>query len=382
MLLCTTSHAPLVTSTAVPIVVHFSGLSKATVIYSKMKCILANKYGNVDEVLTMSTEWPKPTLDPKGGQMLVRVETCSLSPGDTIFLNGSCSFVMKPPSFPFIPGMDVCGVVEEIGEGSKFQVGDRIIASNGILPVGGLGEYMAVHTKNAILAPSNVDTVGAAALPNSPMSAMLFLRAMKVKSGERVLILGGSGGVGSSLVQLVRDAGASFVATTSTDEALMTSLGVDQVIDYRTTKWWEMPEVINNPFDVVVDCVGWRDEWKEAARTGALKPGRRGGRYIVVASTDEPKFRTLREGLRMFLPTLVRMVWTTVNRWTPRYKLVIGDPVEGDWPELKSLVEEKRLKPVIEPSSPFPFTIEGVKQAFRLQASKHAHGKVVIKLVE
>ncbi|CAM9952846.1 unnamed protein product [Sphacelaria rigidula] len=347
-----------------------------------MKCILANKYGKFDEVLTMSDEWPKPTLDPKGGQMLLRVEACSLSPGDTLFLTGDCSFVMKAPSFPFVPGMDVCGVVEEIEGSAKFKVGDRVIASNGILPVGGLAEYMAVSTKNAVLAPAGLDIVELAALPNSPISAILCVRAMKVKAGDRVLVLGGSGGVGTSLVQLARDAGASFVATTSTDAPLMTSLGVDQVIDYRTTKWWEMPDFIDAPFDVVVDCVGWRDEWVESARTGALKPGRKGGRYIVIASTDEPKFRTLWEGLRLFMPTLWRMLWTTLNRWKPSYKLVICDPVEGDWPELKTSVEEKRLKPVLDPASPFPFTIEGVKQAFALQASKHAHGKVVIKLAE
>lgn len=241
---------------------------------------------------------------------------------------------------------------------------------------------MAVYIKNSSLAPTNVDAVGAAALPTSPMTAMLLTRASKIHEGNRVLVLGGSGGVGTSLVQLVRNAGASFIATTSTDETLMKSLGVDKVIDYRTTNWWEMPDFTEHPFDVVLDCVGWRDEWKEAARAGALKPGRKGGRYITIASTDEPKFRTTWEGLRMFVPVLWRMLWTTVCPWKPRYQFMLADPVEDDWLELSKFVEEKRMKPVLDPSSPFPFTIEGVKRAYQLQASKHAHGRVVIKITE
>lgn len=345
-----------------------------------MKCILASKFGDTDEVLTMSAEWPRPTLNPKGGQMLLRVEACALSAGDRIFLSGSCSFVMQPPSFPFIPGMDVCGVVEEIADGAKFKVGDRVIASNGMLPIGGLAEYMAVDIKNAEFAPDNVDTIGAASLPNSPMTALLATRNVRIKTGDRVLVLGGSGGVGTSLVQLVRDAGASFVAATSTDEPLMRSLGVDTVIDYRTTKWWEVPEFQEQPFDVVVDCVGWRDEWKEASRHGGLKSGRKGGRYLAIATSDDPKFTTAWQGVKMFVPTLWRVMWTYFYPWKPWYKFTVCEPSQDDWPELTTLVKEGRLHPVIEPSSPHPFTIEGVKEAFKIQASKHAHGKVVIKM--
>lgn len=347
-----------------------------------MKCILASKFGDISEILSMSTEWPKPTLDPKGGQILVRVEACSLCRGDTIFLSGALSKVLQPPAFPCIPGMGVCGVVEEIAEGGKFKVGDRVIAANGMLPVGGLAEYMAVDTKSAALAPAAMDIVQSAALPNSPSSAVACTRAAGVKAGDRVLVLGGSSGVGCSLVQLLRDAGASFVAATSTAEPLMKSLSVDLVIDYRTTKWWEMPEIIEQPFDLVVDCVGWRDEWKAAARTGALKSSRKGGRYLAVATTNEPKFTTVFEGVRMFVPVIWRMCWTTLYPWTPKYKLVMCTPVEDDFLEAVKLVEENRLKVVIEPASPFPFTCDGAKQAFKLQASKHAHGAVVIKIAE
>lgn len=347
-----------------------------------MKCILLSKFGDNTDVLSMSSEWPKPTLNPKGGQMLVRVEACSLSPGDAIFVTGVCSKVMQPENFPCVPGMDVCGIVEEIAEGSKFKVGDRVICSNGMLPVGGLAEYMAADIKNAALAPKNVGIVGAAALPNSPMAAMLTARAAKIKPGDRVMVLGGSGGVGTSLVQLVKDAGASFVATTSTNESLMSSLGADMVINYRTQKWWEIEEFKSKPFDVVVDCVGWRDEWKASKRAGVLKPYRQGGRYIAVAFTDTPRMTTIWEGVKLFAPVLWRVLWTYLYPWVPRYVSIICEPVERDFEELAQVVADGRLKPVIAQSSPYPFTIEGVKEAFSLQMSKHAHGKVVVKIVE
>lgn len=347
-----------------------------------MKCVLMDKFGEASEVLTMSSEWPKPTLKPEGGQMLVRVEACSLSAGDSLFVSGVCSKFMQPEKFPCIPGMDICGIVEEIADGEKFKVGDRVLASNGLLPVGGLAECMAVDIKNAALVPSNVDSIGAAALPNSPMAAMLTVRKARIKAGDRVMLLGGSGGVGTSLVQLLKDAGASFVATTSTDEPLMRSLGADVVVNYRETNWWEMEDFKKEPFDVVIDCVGWRDEWQECRRTGALKASRNGGRYLPVAFTDRPRFTTIWEGLRMFLPVLWRTLWTYVYPWVPSYAMIMCEPEEKDWGELTKLVAEGRLKPVLTPSSPYPFTLEGVKQAFQLQDSRHAHGKVVVKIAE
>lgn len=341
-----------------------------------MKCCIASKFGEIDTVLSMTTDRPPPTLRPEGGQMIIRVDACSLTPLDCYMLKGS---VVQPPAFPYIPGMGVCGVVAKIAETAKFEVGDRVIASNGLPPVGGLAEYMVVSISNADLAPVNLDAVAAAALPNSAMAALVIFRRARVTAGERVMVLGGSGGVGTALVQLLKCSGVSFIASTSTDEPLMKSLGVDAVIDYRTTKWWEIPEFQKQPFDLVVDCVGGRDEWREADHHGVLKPGGTGGRYLVIA-LEEPKTQTLCDGVRAVLPALWRTMWTSITPWKPRYEFVAPTASTDDWPQLTRLVEEKIMKPVLDPASPFPFTIEGVRQAFQLQASKHAHGKVVVKI--
>lgn len=82
----------------------------------------------------------------------------------------------------------------------------------------------------------------------------------------------------------------------------------------------------------------------------------------------------------MMVPQVWRSGWTSVNRLRPRYKMVISEPTGKDLIELAALVEAGRLKAVLDPASPFPFTADGVKAAFKLQASKHAHGKVVVTM--
>ena len=89
------------------------------------------------------------------------------------------------------------------------------MATNGMLPVGGLAEYVAVHTKWAAKIPENIDAVQASALPNSPCAAMHVVKTARIRPGERVLVLGGSGGVGTSLLQLVKDAEVQHSRTTS-----------------------------------------------------------------------------------------------------------------------------------------------------------------------
>ncbi|CAN0256241.1 unnamed protein product [Pylaiella littoralis] len=345
-----------------------------------MKCVHASALGgDIDEVLSIS-EAPKPSSDlvKDGKTMIVKVEACSISRGDSIMLEGACDLMMNP-KLPFVPGMDICGVVEEIAEGcNTFKVGDRIIATNGMDPTGGLAEYAAIKTKFAGKAPASVDPAQAAVLPNSPVAAMHAARAAGLKEGDRVMVLGGSGGVGSSLLQLVKDAKASYLATTSTAEDLCKSLGADTVIDYRETNWYEDEHYKAEPFDVVFDCVGWRDEWKAAGRSGVLKSGWNGGRYICIATNDDPQIHSVWQVTKMFVPILWRSGYTLINRLRPRYKLMISDPIAQDLADLAELVTAGRLNPVLDPASPFPFTADGVKAAFKLQASKHAHGKVVV----
>ena len=144
--------------------------------------------------------------------------------------------IVKSPGFPYVPGLSVCGqVVEPV---PPFAAGDWVVATQGgvygAFGVGGLAEYALVDAAMAVRKPESIGCVEAAALANSAGHALQALRAAGVRPGDRVLILGGSGGVGTAAVQLAKTAefGASFVAATSSDTALLARLGVDRPIDY------------------------------------------------------------------------------------------------------------------------------------------------------
>jgi 2-methylene-furan-3-one reductase len=213
---------------------------------------------------------------------------------------------------------------------------------------------------------------------------MLAVRDAGVYSNrDRILVLGGSSAVGSGIVQLAKDAGASFIAATSTDEPLLTSLGADMVIDYRTQNWWEIPEFKTNPFDTIFDCAEGYNAWLHAKDDGVLKTGLKGGCFIGVIA-DNPTFElhSMWDIFRELSSALLgRPIWTFVCLpFVPKFKTLFGAPRGNSLVELFKLVEEGRIKAVIDPKSPFPFTEDGAKAAFKLQASRHAHGKIVVQI--
>ncbi len=185
--------------------------------------------GNYDSFLSMNDDVPKPATLKKH-QMLVRVFACSFSPGDVIMVQGSMILMHQP--FPFIPGMDICGEIVDSNNSKEFKNGDIIVASNGMLPVGGMAEFMVINESEAVILPPGVSREHGA----SSSSAITAHNAVMeyVKEGDRVLILGGSGGVGSAAIQIAKvHAKASFVATTSTQQDMCTDLGADRVINYK-----------------------------------------------------------------------------------------------------------------------------------------------------
>ena len=101
------------------------------------------------------------------------------------------------------------------------------------------------------------------------------------------MVLGGSGGVGPFLVQLCKLAGAKFVACTSTQQVMMEELGIDRVIDYTTTNWWELEEFQTDPFDLVFDCVGGPHGWTTIRKCKALKSSSENGRFVAL-TFDNP----------------------------------------------------------------------------------------------
>lgn len=232
---------------------------------------------------------PLPDPVPREREVLVRVTATAVNPIDTYVRGGLVA--MELP-LPFIVGCDLAGVVEAVGpEASRFQVGDRVWGSNqGLLSrQGTFAELSAVDPQWLYPTPEGVDdeTVVAAALVG--ITAHLGLvREAKLRPGETVVVSGGSGAVGSTVIQIARALGAQVLATTGSAEgiAYCQALGADRVINYQTEDvsqriaeyapkgvdlWWETSRAVD--FDLAIGALG------------------QGGRLILMAGRDaRPEF--------------------------------------------------------------------------------------------
>jgi NADPH:quinone reductase-like Zn-dependent oxidoreductase len=209
------------------------------------------------------------------------------------------------------------------------------------------------------------------------------LKAAGVYEGNRVLILGGSGGVGTCLVQLAKRAGASFVAATSTEAKLVTQLGADRVVDYTSENWWALDEFSERPIDVVIDCAEGSAGWAAAKRK--TPSGKRvlssTGRWLaVVLNGWHIKVTQPWHMASVMAPPLGRQLSNTLWPFGPRYKMFLGGVDKATLTEVVALVASGDLKIVVDKRGPFAFDEAGVRAAFALLESKHAHGKVLVQI--
>jgi alcohol dehydrogenase len=229
--------------------------------------------------------------------------------------------------------------------------------------------------------PAKLSFLEGAALANSAPRAMLAVESLSVKSADRVLVLGGSGGMGTCIVQLLKHKGVAFIAATSTDEKLLLSLGADQVINYQEQSWWEVPAFRAAPFDAIIDCAEGSIAWQRARCGGIVKSARQGGRFLaVVINQWDIKVTSWLEMIAWMGPFLWRLTWPRFVWGAPRYLVTMAEPTKDDLARLLTLAEDGHLKAVLDPACPLPFTEEGVRRAFSLHESRHAHGKVVVEV--
>eukprot|EP00286_Rhodomonas_abbreviata_P001895 CAMPEP_0181291304 /NCGR_PEP_ID=MMETSP1101-20121128/1893_1 /TAXON_ID=46948 /ORGANISM="Rhodomonas abbreviata, Strain Caron Lab Isolate" /LENGTH=346 /DNA_ID=CAMNT_0023395681 /DNA_START=292 /DNA_END=1328 /DNA_ORIENTATION=+ len=330
-----------------------------------MAAATVKQFGDIDSVISMSYTHPKPTLELKSGNILIKVKACSLSPGDCRMIGGHKDLFCTPEkcgtTWPYIPGLDVCGTVVEVdteGDGKtkpaeRFKVGDEIIGTWDMVGLGGMAEFALVKAKCAAVIPPGlgISAVEAAALANSASHALFVFERAQIKAGERVLLIGGSGGVGTALTQLCKDAGAAYVACVSTDATLMTSLGADRVVDYRQEAWADVAAAERERFDVVVDCAQGVSAWKQVQNQRILKVGSQGGRFVSVVYTEWHLDIHSYYALAAFLlPPLFRMISSWFTRWfTPEYRMYLGSADGPSIERVLGLVAQKRLKAVVDP---------------------------------
>lgn len=348
-----------------------------------MKAAQASAFGPAVKVLTVQPSVGAPP-PPTVGHVQIAVHACSLSPSDYRMLSGDTDLVKKPAAWPYIPGGDVSGVVTAVHENeTRLKIGDRVIGTWDTFGIGGMAELTNVDTRYVERMSDAMSFVDAAAFADSSVNALLAVEDASLKKGDTLLLLGGSGAVGTALIQLARRQGVSRIVTTTTDEQLARRLGADDVVNYRKHDWWTCKTITQYaPYDAVIDCAEGSTAWDKVQRYGLAKTGREGGRFLAVVVNEwHIAIHTVWQLLGFLLPVLHRAVASCVfARSRPKYKMLFPAPRGNSLERLLCIVEEGGLEVVIDPSSPLPFTTEGVREAFETMVERRGHGKVVVKI--
>ncbi|WP_326574580.1 NAD(P)-dependent alcohol dehydrogenase [Streptomyces sp. NBC_00481] len=313
-----------------------------------MRAVQYDRYGG-PEVLSVRTV-PRPPPGP--GQVLVRVHATSVNPIDVKIRSGAMRLITGR-RFPKRTGLDFAGEVVELGsEVTDLTVGEHVWGILGDFSgrEGAAGAYILAKAQAISAAPSGTDLVAAAALPSVGVTALRALRdTLRLRSGQRLLVVGASGGVGSTAIQLAHARGAHVTTIAGAANApFCRELGADVALDYATTP----PNALKKEFDAILDCHG--SSLRDYRR--ALRPG---GRIATTSSSAIP-FALL----SVVLPG-------------PRVRLLAALPRRADLRTLADHVDKADLRPVIERVYP----LDEIQDAHRATETGHARGKRVIRLV-
>ena len=309
-----------------------------------MKAIVMNTYGNEDVLNYIDVDRPEPKAD----EVLVKVHVAAVNPADWKIRNGFGEmFGLK---LPLILGGEIAGTIEEVGvEVKNFKQGDAvygITASGGLS--GGYAEYALAKAAAIAPKPESITFEEAAAIPVAALTAwQAMFDVAHLSSGQRILIAGASGGVGSMAVQLAKAKGAFVIGTASgRNEQFVRDLGADEFVDYTRQPF----EEVVKDMDVVFDTIG--------------------------GDTLEQAFKTLKKG-----GFLVSAVETPSEEKAKEFdikvaQLLFFQPSAQQLTEINRLIEAGKLKIHVETVLPLP----EVKKAHQLSQSRRTRGKIVLQI--
>jgi NADPH:quinone reductase-like Zn-dependent oxidoreductase len=321
-----------------------------------MKAIVQDRYGSA-EVLKLE-EIEKPAVGK--GQVILRVGAASVFIGDWHMMTGTPYAIrlvsgLRAPK-QHVLGQDLAGTVEAVGDAvTGFRAGDEVFGAG----VGAFAEYATARPDKLAPKPTNLSFEEAATVPTTGCTALQGLRSVgKVQAGQRVLVIGAAGGVGSFAVQIAKAFGAHVTGVCSTSKVdLVRSIGAEEVIDYT------QEDIADGTrrYDLIIDTAGNRDV-SDLRRiltpkgTLVLAGGEGGGRWLGMGRVVKAKAMSPFVGQRMT---------NFLGRTKTEYLLV-----------LKDLIEAGKVKPVI--GARFP--LSDVPEAINELGTGHGRGKVVITL--
>ena len=320
-----------------------------------MKAVVWTKYGPPDALQLKEVERPTP----KDNEVLIKIYAATVTAADCELRSLKIPILfrlplriyvgLRKPKRITILGQELAGEIEAVGkEVTKFKKGDQIFAPT-LLHLGAYAEYKCLPEAYPVLKPANMTYEEAATIPTGGINGLHFLRIANVQSGQRVLINGAGGSIGTYAVQIAKSFGAEVTCVDSAEKlAMLRSIGADHVIDYKQEDFTKSGET----YDVIIDVVG-KSSFSGSVR--ALKPN---GRYILGNAS---------------LLGMIR------GRWTPmtsekKVIIAVASYKTEYYTLLKELIEAGKLKSIIDRR----YSLEQTAEAHSYVEKGHKKGNVVI----
>ena len=330
-----------------------------------MKAFVVDRYGKSGLI---AVQMPDPTIGPR--DVLIRVCAASINPLDKMVRNGEFKLLLKYKT-PFVLGHDLAGVVSNVGaEVCDYKVGDEVYSRPRDLRIGAFAEYIAVDYADIALKPKSLTMEESAAIPLVALASWQALVELAcIKSGQKVLVHAGAGGLGSTAIQLAKHLGA-YVATTANgkDAEKLRSLGADEVVDYTTTNFAQ----VLSGYDVVLDSLGGDNLSKSLT---VLKPG---GLAISVVGPPDAAF-AIQVGqplLRLVMALLSFKVRARARKLGVRYAFFFMRADGARLNALAALYDAGKLRPVLDRTFPFDETLNAIAYV----EEGRAKGKIIVTM--
>lgn len=321
-----------------------------------MKALVLSKYGSPFQEVSV----PQP--EPGPGEVLVRMVGAGINHADERSRAGEFKLLFQP-ELPTAAGGELSGTIVAVGQGvTRFAVGDAVITYTGVVKLGAWAEFTVVEESALAHAPHSISLVEAASLPVVGLTAWSTLVTLgNVQPGQRVLVHGGSGGVGSITIQLAKHLGATVVTTASAANAdFVGQLGADEVIDYRTQDF--VQELANNPVDLVLDTQGGDTSMRSLE---VLRPG---GLVVGIAGTPDPAMADQAGApmpVKLALAALSSKLRRRARVLGVRYRFLFIEPDGQALEQLAQLVDAGTLTAVVDRVLPFEQTVDAVQQVLK-----------------
>src|SRR5271169_978854 len=322
-----------------------------------MKAAVYKRYGPPDVVQITDVEKPVP----KDNEVLIKVRAVSLNPLDWHFMRGTPYAVrviagLRKPKFPGL-GVDVAGQVDALGgRVSQFKLGDEVFGSC----KGAFAEYVCASESALVMKPGNVTFEQAASVPVAAYTALQGLRDKgHIQAGQKVLVNGAAGGVGTFAVQIAKSFGAEVTGVSSTRNLdMVRSIGADRVIDYTQEDFTKSAQ----RYDLFFDCVG---NHSLLASRSVLNPK---GIYVGAGGTTDNWM------IRPLLGAISSLVLSLFG--SQKLLMVLAKPSKQDLNFMREHMESGKITPVIDRL----YNLNEVPEAIRYLEIGHARGKIIITL--